>query len=185
MWALVTTFFHDFFRARGMDGLAAGTVAGFVGFGAIGMGALGSVLAGAWADRLGRERVSIAAMAVSGACALVIGWLTSAPAIVVVAVAMVWGFAIVADSAQFSAVVTEVAPQHAVGTALTLQTSLGFGLTTVSIWLAVEVSNRFGWGPAFSLLAIGPAFGIASMARLMAIRAARAPASPAHEPATR
>ncbi|HEX7117505.1 MAG TPA: MFS transporter, partial [Longimicrobiales bacterium] len=170
MWALVTTFFHDFFAARGTDPLAAGTLAGFVGFGAIGMGALGSVFAGAWADRLGRERVTITAMAVSGACALVIGWMTSAPAIAVVIVALVWGFAIVADSAQFSAVVTEVAPQHAVGTALTLQTSLGFGLTAVSIWLAVEASGRFGWGPAFSLLAIGPALGIASMARLKRAR---------------
>jgi sugar phosphate permease len=88
----------------------------------------------------------------------------------VVAVALVWGFAVVADSAQFSALVTEVTPQHAVGTALTLQTSLGFGLTAVSIGLTVEVASRFGWGPAFSLLAIGPALGIVAMVRLAGAR---------------
>jgi hypothetical protein len=80
--------------------------------------------------------------------------------------ALVWGFAVVADSAQFSALVTEVAPPHAVGTALTLQTSLGFLLTAGTIWLTSQVQRAFGWGVAFSLLAVGPAFGIGQMLRL-------------------
>ena len=80
------------------------------------------------------------------------------------------GFAIVADSAQFSALVTEVAPSHAVGTALTLQTLLGFLLTAFSIWLAVEVSGAIGWGAAFSLLAFGPLAGIAAMRALQITR---------------
>jgi MFS family permease len=133
----------------------------------IGGGAAGCVVAGAWADRLGRERVAIAAMAVSGACALGIGWMTAAPIWMVVATALVWGFAVVADSAQFSALVTEVTPPDAVGTALALQTSVGFLLTVGSIWLATEVSTRAGWGAAFSLLAIGPALGILAMLRLV------------------
>lgn len=167
MWSLVTIFFYDFFAAR-----AGGTPAhaSLVGFGAIAIGGLGCVAAGTWADRFGRERVTIWAMAVSGTCSLVVGWLMAAPPVLVIGLTMVWGFAIVADSAQFSATVTEVAPKHAVGTALTLQTSLGFALTVFSIWLTVEISSRLGWGPAFSLLAIGPALGIASMARLKAVR---------------
>ncbi len=176
MWTLITLFFHDAFAAAG--GAAAGdpaamgvaAAAGVAGFAVIAMGGPGSVLAGVWADRLGRERVTIWAMAVSGACSLVVGWLLDAPATLLVPLCLVWGFAIVADSAQFSAVVTEVAPKHAVGTALTLQTSLGFALTAGSIWLAVEVSSRWGWGPAFSLLAIGPVFGIGAMARLERVR---------------
>lgn len=102
-------------------------------------------------------------MAVSGTCALVIGWLTFLPAWALVSLALIWGFAVVADSAQFSAVVTEVAPPHAVGTALTFQTSMGFLLTAFSIWLAVEVSAAIGWGPAFSMLAAGPVLGIRAM----------------------
>ena len=77
-----------------------------------------------------------------------------------------WGFAIVADSAQFSALVTEVAPAHAVGTALTLQTSLGFLLTALSIWACAELAGALGWGVAFSMLAVGPLLGIGAMRTL-------------------
>lgn len=169
-WSLVSIFFADFFGRRAADPAGAEGLASLVGFLVIAMGGLGAVLAGAWADRLGRERITIWAMLVSGACSLTVGWLMDAPTWAVVTLALVWGFAVVADSAQFSAIVTEVAPKHAVGTALTLQTSLGFLLTGFSIWLTVEVSSRIGWGGAFSLLAFGPAFGIASMARLKIIR---------------
>ena len=169
MWSLVAVFFLDYFTTR-QDAVAASAAAGIVAFGAIASGGVGSVLAGTWADRLGRERITIWSMVVSGACSLVIGWLTFLPALLLVLLALVWGFAIVADSAQFSALVTEVAPAHAVGTALTLQTSLGFLLTAFSIWLAVAVSEALGWGPAFSLLAFGPALGIWAMATLKRVR---------------
>jgi MFS family permease len=166
MWTLIAVFFLNLFRLNAATAAAAVMLAGITAFSVIAMGGVGSVLAGAWADRLGRERVTIWAMAVSGGCSLLTGWLTQAPVVIVVTLALIWGFAVVADSAQFSALVTEVAPRHAVGTALTLQTSLGFGLTAVSIWLTVEVAARFGWGPAFSLLAVGPALGIVAMMRL-------------------
>jgi MFS family permease len=166
MWTLIAVFFLNLFRLNAATAAAAVMLAGITAFSVIAMGGVGSVLAGAWADRLGRERVTIWAMAVSGGCSLMAGWLTHAPVVIVVTLALIWGFAVVADSAQFSALVTEVAPRHAVGTALTLQTSLGFGLTAVSIWLTVEVAARFGWGPAFSLLAVGPALGIVAMMRL-------------------
>ena len=160
-----------FFRercSRAGDGVAA---AGALGFAVIAAGGAGAVLAGVWADRLGRERVAIWSMVVSGACALAIGWLLDAPLALLLPLALVWGFAIVADSAQFSALVTEVAPQHAVGTALTLQTSLGFALTALSIAFTVEVAERYGWGVAFAQLAIGPALGIIAMLRLARSRA--------------
>lgn len=169
-WALIALFFHDYFLAAGASASASRTLAGTVAFSAIAIGGLGSVLAGAWADRLGRERVTIVSLAVSGGCALVIGWLTFLPAWALVSIALVWGFAIVADSAQYSALMTEVAPSHAVGTALTLQTSMGFLLTVFTIWLGARVSAWLGWGPAFSLLALGPAFGIGAMARLQRVR---------------
>jgi MFS family permease len=170
MWTLIALFFRDLHLGHGASPGAATTLAGVAAFFIIAAGGAGSILAGTWADRLGRERITIWAMATSGTCALITGWLVSGPAIVVLAVALVWGFAIVADSAQFSALVTELAPSHAVGTALTLQTSLGFGLTAASIWVTIELTSRFGWGPAFSLLAIGPAAGIAAMASLARLR---------------
>ncbi|CAN5754374.1 MFS transporter [soil metagenome] len=170
MWATLGSFFLYFFSRRGLGGAELAGAAGLIAFAGIAIGGVGSVMAGAWADRWGRENVASCAMVVSGACALTLGWLVDMPAWIVVSVAMLWGFAIVADSAQFSALVTEVSPPHAVGTALTLQTSLGFALTAVTIWLTVVASERFGWGVAFSLLAVGPALGVLAMIKLKHIR---------------
>ena len=170
MWGFVAAFFADFFLARGASDVRAGMLSGAVAFAVIGMGGVGSVLAGALADRLGRERITMWAMAVSGACALLIGWLLHAPLVLVLCVALVWGFAVVADSAQFSAIVTEVAPAHAVGTALTLQTALGFLLTSVTITAVPYLREAGGWPLAFGLLALGPLAGIAAMRRLENIR---------------
>ncbi len=137
---------------------------GVASFGAIAAGAAGCVLGGVWADRIGRARWTIVSMAGSGACCLAAGLAFGASWWVVVAFAWAWGFLVVADSAQFSALVTEVAPPHAVGTALTLQTSLGFALTTLTIQAvpaAVELLG--GWRWAFAVLALGPALGIAAI----------------------
>lgn len=171
-WTFVSLFFVDFFARRGAQTLAAEGRAGLVGFAMIAAGGAGSVLAGRWADRLGRERVTIWAMAVSGACALAMGWLLSAPVWLAVVVAVVWGFSVVADSAQFSALVTELAPEHAVGTALTLQTALGFLLTSFSIAAVPHLRDAGGWPLAFGLLAVGPVLGIIAMRRLEALRSA-------------
>jgi sugar phosphate permease len=105
-------------------------------------------------------------MLASGACALLIGFFFGASPWLILPLALIWGFFVVADSAQFSALVTEVAPPHAVGTALTLQTSLGFLLTMVTIQLVPAVVGSLGWPLAFPLLALGPAVGIWSIARL-------------------
>ncbi len=170
MWTLIATFYLDVLTRRLGHPARATTLSAIMGFAAIGAGGIGAVIAGAWADRWGRERVTIVAMAGSGACALTAGWLTDAPFWLLALIGLIWGFAVVADSAQFSAVVTEVAPRHAVGTALTVQTLLGFALTALSIWMTVRVQEAAGWGPAFGLLAAGPALGIAAMLRLKALR---------------
>jgi sugar phosphate permease len=98
------------------------------------------------------------------------GWVLTLSAWVVVPLALVWGFTIVADSAQFSACVTEVAPRHAIGTALTLQTSLGFALSAVSVQNTVWLAEASGWRLAYGILAVGPVLGMAAMARLRAER---------------
>ena len=130
-------------------------------FGAIASGALGCVLGGVWADRIGRARWTIISMAGSGACCLLAGLVFGASWWILVVFAWIWGFLVVADSAQFSALVTEVAPSYAVGTILTFQISVGFALTTITIqavpW-AVDLLG--GWRWAFAGLAIGPALGI-------------------------
>jgi MFS family permease len=157
--------------SRGATPAGAEARGGVVGVAIFRAGGAGSVLAGRWADRLGRERITIWAMAASGACAVAIGWMLRAPAWLAVAVAVVWGFAVVAESAQFSALVTELAPEHAVGTALTLQTAIGFFLTSFSIAAVSPLREIGGWPLAFGLLAAGPALGIMAMRRLETLRA--------------
>jgi len=145
----------------------------------IAVGSLGAVAAGALADGAGRERVAGGAMFLSAALALTVGWMVDAPSGIVIPLLLLWGVVVVADSAQFSALVTEVAPPHAAGTALTLQTSLGFLLTTVTLTGVPALAERSGWGPAFTLLAVGPILGIVAMIRLSQIRKVSEPTPPA------
>ncbi|GAN78319.1 major facilitator superfamily transporter [Acidisphaera rubrifaciens HS-AP3] len=124
-------------------------------------------MAGGWAaDRFGRPAVTIVAMAASGLCAACIGQLYGGPAWLLLAVGLVWGVAVIADSAQFSAAVAELSERSLVGTMLTVQTCLGFLLTLGSIQLIPVLVGWVGWRYAFTFLAIGPAFGIVAMARL-------------------
>lgn len=135
------------------------------GFVVLAAGAAGSVLAGRLADRLGRTRITVWSLAISGACALGAGLFFDHPAILT-AICVVWGFSVVADSAQFSAAVTELSDPRYVGTVLTLQTSLGFLLTLFTIRMIPPLVERIGWDYAFMVLAAGPVFGIVSMLRL-------------------
>jgi len=135
-------------------------------FGTIAIGGIGCVWGGLVADRRGRERLVMAAMALSGSCALIIPFVFGQSLWILGAVAWAWGFFVIADSAQFSALVTESVPPHAVGTALTVQTSLGFLLTMVSIQLVPPLVSLVGWKWVFPILAFGPAFGIAAIRRL-------------------
>ena len=161
MWAWIGVFLADSFRAAGGGPDAA--VATFV---VIGLGALGCWLGGAIADRWGRTTETMAAMALSGACAILIGFTFGGPPPVTLAVAAVWGVTVIADSAQFSTAVTELAPPAYVGTALTTQTCVGFALTMVTIWLIPPVVAAVGWRWAFATLAVGPILGVAAMGSL-------------------
>jgi MFS family permease len=134
-------------------------------FGAIASGALGSVWGGWMADRRGRPFVVNLSMALSGLCALVVGALFSASAWLLIPLALVWGFFVVSDSAQFSAMVTEVTPADSVGTALTLQTSLGFLLSMATIQAVPRIVEAHGWPWAFCALSVGPWLGIVAIRR--------------------
>src|SRR5207253_1090282 len=137
-----------------------------VTFAVVGSGALGCWLGGKFGDRWGRTLITSMAMMLSGACALAAGLAFGRPLVVLVPLLLVWGVTVVADSAQFSAAVSELAPRELVGTALTLQTSLGFLLTCLTIYLLPWVAARVGWRWSMSLLALGPAGGVWAMLAL-------------------
>ncbi len=162
MWAWTATF------------LAASATAGGYGDGwvpvatffIIGSGGVGSLAAGVLADKVGRTKVAGGAMAISGTCALLTPFVFGAAPVVVIGLFVVWGVTVVADSAQFSTMVTETADDEYRGTALALQTAVGFLLTLVTIKGVPVLADNWGWQWAFPVLAIGPALGVMAMIRL-------------------
>jgi MFS family permease len=165
MWTWIPIFLLASFAAAGMSDPA---IASLTAFAVVAAGGVGSAVAGAVADRVGRTTTTIAALATSGTSAIVAGLLFGAPVPIVVVVALIWGISVVADSAQFSSAVSELAPPGTAGSALSVQTAVGFTLTSVTI-LAVgllDPTGGDGWLLAWLLLALGPVVGIVAMVRL-------------------
>ena len=162
MWAWVPLLLLVSFQISGVSA----TWASLAAFAVVGVGGIGSLVAGRLADQLGRTTITKASLFISGASALVVGQLFGGNPIFLFALTLIWGFAVVADSAQFSACVSELCRTQYLGTALTLQTSLGFLLTLVTIWLIPVLVGLVGWEWAFAFLALGPAVGIWAMGRL-------------------
>ncbi len=165
MWAWIGVFLLASFRMV-MPPEAASLAAKLVAFATVGSGAIGAVVAGLLADRVGRTTITILAMAISGSCAATVGLLFGGAPWALTALCIVWGISIVADSAQFSASIAELSPPPWVGTMLSLQTAMGFTLTLVTIHLMPYLVDALTWRYAFAPLALGPAFGIYAMAKL-------------------
>ena len=163
MWTWVPGFLLASF---GADGVGSAQWAALASFAVIAVGGAGSLVAGRLADALGRTRVTMAALAISGLCCLAAGGLYGRSPALLFIICLIWGFFVVADSAQFSAGTSELCPAERTGTALTLQTSLGFLLTLISIRLIPALQRLVTWRWAFAFLALGPAFGLWAMARL-------------------
>lgn len=161
MWAWVPLLILESYQRAGWDNVAAR----LTGFMVVAVGGIGSIVAGVLADRWGRTTITLISLMVSGSCALLVGFLVSSPFLLTI-LCLVWGFAVVADSAQFSTAISELSDPSFVGTALTMQTSLGFLLTLFTIRIIPVLANAVGWEWTFWVLAIGPVFGIWSMVLL-------------------
>lgn len=170
MWAWFLVFFSAALEEVGMG---SGATAAYATFAVIGVGGLGCFVGGVLGDRWGRTNTTALMMAVSGLCALCIGLLFGGSPWLVLVVGLVWGFAVIGDSAQFSTMCTELADQAYVGTVLTLQLALGFTLTVATIWLIPVLETLVGWQWAFVVLVPGPLFGLVSMLRLRSLPEAR------------
>jgi MFS family permease len=173
MWSWVLAFWTASVVMR--DG--SPVLPALMAFAALAAGAVGCVIGGWAADRIGRTALTIAAMLVSASCALVIGAASRGPLVLLAGITLLWGVSVVADSAQFSTCVTELVPPEYAGTALTLQTALGFLLTIVSIRCVPLWVARWGWDYAFMPLAAGPLLGSLAMWRLRQLPEAKRLAS--------
>lgn len=179
LWAWVVVFLGDSFAQAGATSASA---AAFGAFAVIGIGGLGCVVGGRIADAHGRPTATRISLASSAAAATVAGLTFGATPWLTVALTLFWGFWVVADSAQFSTIVTEVADQRFVGTALAVQLATGFALTVVTIWLVPVVESLVTWRWAFLVLVPGPVLGYVAMGRLRRLQDVDAGS---HEPAVR
>jgi MFS family permease len=169
MWTWIPVMLRASMAASG----SAPRLAEVGSFVVIGSGAVGCVIAGRFADRIGRTIVASAAMIASGICCVVIGFLFGGSPVALLIVAAIWGATVVADSAQFSACVTELSDPRYIGTALTLQTCIGFLITTASISIMPRIQHVVGWQWAFAILAPGPILGTIAMLRLRGLPEAK------------
>jgi MFS family permease len=169
MWAWVPVFLAASFARQGVSPAWASLAAFLV----IGGGVVSCLAAGKLADRIGRTTITIVALVVSGGCALVVGRFYGGDPLLLAGLCVVWGLAVIADSAQFSACISELCDRAYIGTALTLQTSLGFLLTMLTIRLIPTLESAVGWDRAFAVLALGPLVGVIAMVALRRSPAAR------------
>jgi len=177
-WAWVPAFLAASAAAMVVESQPGGEAVSLIAFGTIAVGGAGCVWGGLVADRIGRERLVTIALAASGTCCLLVGFLFGASMWVLAPLALVWGFFVVADSAQFSALVTESVPAHAVGTALTIQTSIGFLLTMLPMQMVPALARQSGWRWSFAILSLGPVAGIWAVRRLVRSRGPARSATP-------
>jgi MFS family permease len=162
LWAWMPVAAAASFAGR-MDMAAAQGLATWVTFAAIGLGAVSAVVAGWVAGRFGKANVAIFALAASLLAGLATAASFGGPWGLTAGLFVVWGIAVVPDSAQFSALVADAAPPELAGSLMTLQTALGFLLTFATVQLAPLLAEQIGWQAVLAALALGPALGIAAI----------------------
>ena len=128
-------------------------------------------IGGLLADRFGKAEVAIGSMVFSGLFAVISAATFGGPVWISFTLFILWGIAIIPDSALFSAIVADVAPADQVGSLMTLQTALGFTLTFITVQATPVIANSISWPVVLVLMSFGPLFGIAAMQSLRAIPA--------------
>ncbi|MFA9558352.1 nitrate/nitrite transporter [Evansella sp. AB-rgal1] len=164
MWAWFGLFFTSSLELRGVEN--ASTLGSFVTFVVIASGFIGAWFGGIFADKFGRERITVWSLGTSGVIAFSIGFFYEGPVWFLLLLGIIWGISIIADSAQFSALITEHGDQRYIGSLLTFQLAVGFTLTAIVILLIPIFESMVGWRFVFLLLVPGPLFGFVAMLRM-------------------
>ncbi len=165
MWAWIAAATAASYRYS-MSSADAEWLSKVTAFTAIALGAFTSIFAGWVADRLGKAELTIIAMTISGLSAIATGLTFGSSPVITFLIVMVWGMAVIPDSAQFSALVADASPVSEAGSLMTFQTALGFLLTFFTVQAAPILASELGWPVVLGALALGPLFGIFAMLRL-------------------
>jgi MFS family permease len=142
----------------------------FLSFVVIGVGSVGSVIGGYISKKTGSAKVAAAALFISGICCFISPFMYSFPTFIFLTLLFLWGFTVSPDSPQFSTLVAGYAPEELRGTALTIYNSIGFAITTISLYvidILFHSDGFFGGENTFALLGLGAVAGLPSMIRLI------------------
>ena len=142
----------------------------FISFLAIAFGTFGSIIGGYLSAKMGSAKVAAYALLFSGICCFISPLSYSMPVIVFLALLFTWGLTVVPDSPQFSTLVAQYAPEELRGTALTIYNSIGFAITTISLYVIDRVFHSpgfFGKENSFMMLGLGALMGLPSTIRLI------------------
>lgn len=129
----------------------------------ISSGALGCVAGGIWSRKLGSASVAWINLMISGACILLFPLFIQLPLLFFLPYMMIWGWTVVGDSAQFSALAATNAPNEMIGSGLTIMNSIGFFITIISIYALSFIINYIDIEYAILVLLMGPLFGLYSI----------------------
>jgi MFS family permease len=162
MWAWLSAAAAASFAVT-MDTVRAESLAKLTTFLAIALGAIACVAAGWFADRIGKAEVTIIALFASGLAAILTALTFGGAPWLTVALMIIWGIAVIPDSAQFSAVVADRSPPELAGSLLTFQTALGFALTILTVQAVPVGVELLGWPATLVVLGLGPAVAIVAM----------------------
>ena len=156
-WSMI--IFYLGARFQGAD-LSAGTGLSLLAFLIIGTGALGCILGGWVSRRIGEKKLAKFSLMVSCILCFSSGVVYELNSGLLVALLLIWGFFVVSDSPQFSALAVRYCPPQYTGTALTVQNGLGFAITVISIQLTPWMAEILGWRWALTFLGLGPLIGL-------------------------
>ena len=139
----------------------------------IGIGSVGCIAGGWWSQSIGSARVAASALAVSALCCALFPLVAIIAPHGLLALLLLWGATVVADSPHFSALSAKACPPEIVGSALTLQNALGFAITMISIQIGTALVTSLGTYTAWLLLP-GPLLGLWGLAPLWRQRSSSA-----------
>ena len=142
----------------------------FLSFLAIAIGAIGSVAGGYLSAKMGSAKVAIWSLLISGICCFISPFSYSFPVFLFITLLLIWGLTVVPDSPQFSTLVAQYAPEELRGTALTIYNSIGFAITTISLYVIDRIFHSAGFlgsENTFALLGLGAVVGLPCALRLI------------------
>jgi len=130
----------------------------------IAFGGLACVLSGLLSERFGAKKIATISLLLSCLCCIFSPlFLFSEKSSVLVAFLFFWGLMVIADSPLYSTLVARNAPEELRGTSLTMVNCVGFAITIISIELLSTLSKSVSQQYIYSLLAIGPIFGLIAL----------------------